>query len=127
MREQDRTVPVRASGVLVVEIHGELDIATVSRWTTVLEAAICELPGPHLLVLDLATLEFLSARGAWGLLHAIECGRGRGIACCLIVTPGSVAERVVRLSGLAGEVPVYPDRVTAVAASQPVEMRWLVG
>ncbi|MEV6642596.1 STAS domain-containing protein [Amycolatopsis sp. NPDC051371] len=127
MRDRKETVSERTSGVLVVEIRGELDIGTVVRWTTLIEAAICELPGPHLLVLDLTALEFLSARGAHGLLEAVESCRDRGIAGCLIVTPGSVADRVVRLTGLAGLVRVFPNRLTAIAACQPVEMRWLPG
>jgi anti-anti-sigma factor len=127
MRDQDGTTPERTSGVLVVEVHGEVDIDTVLRWTTVIEAAICELPDPHLLVLDLATLQFLSGRAARRLFEAVECCRSRGIAGCLIVTPGSRAERVVRLAGLPGRVPVYPNRVAAIAATQPVEVRWLVG
>ena len=127
MRDEEDTISERTSGVLVVEVRGELDIGTVLRWTTLIEAAICELPEPHLLVLDLTVLEFLSARGARGLLDAVESCRDRGIAGCLIVTPGSVADRVVRLTGLAGRVRVFPNRLTAIAACQPVEMRWLPG
>ncbi|WP_329045431.1 STAS domain-containing protein [Amycolatopsis sp. NBC_01488] len=127
MRDRNPAVAERTSGVLVVEIRGELDIATVVRWTTVIEAAICELPEPHLLVLDLGSLEFLSARGVRGLLEAMECCQERGIAGCLIITPGSVAARVVRLTGLADRFRVFPNRLTAIAASQPVEMRWLPG
>ncbi len=63
--------------MLVVEVRGELDISTVLRWTAVLEAAICELTAPHLLVLDLE-LEFLSASGARGLLGAVERCPRRG-------------------------------------------------
>ncbi|GAB3149641.1 STAS domain-containing protein [Amycolatopsis sp. NPDC004378] len=127
MRDQEQAVTERTSGVLVVEIRGELDIATVLRWTTLIEAAICELPEPHLLVLDLTSLEFLSARGARGLLEALESCRERGIAGCLIATPGTVAARVVRLTGLVDRVPVFPNRLSAIAAYQPVEMRWLPG
>lgn len=127
MLDQDEAVSERTSGALVVEIRGELDIATVLRWTTVIEAAICELPEPHLLVLDLTALEFLSAHGARGLLEAVESCRDRGIAGCLIVTPGTTADRVVLMTGLAGRVRVFPNRLTAIAACQPVEMRWLPG
>jgi anti-anti-sigma factor len=115
----------RASGVLVVEVRGELDIDTVLRWTAVIEAAICELPGPHLLAVDLGQLGFLSARGAAGLLEAFDLCRDRGVDGCLIVPAGTVVSRVVCLSGLDRQVPVYPDRLAAIAACQPVEMRWL--
>ncbi|WP_328452532.1 STAS domain-containing protein [Amycolatopsis sp. NBC_00438] len=117
--------PERTSGFLVVEVRGELDIATVVRWTTVLEAAICELPGPHLLAVDLGELDFLSARGAAALLEAFDLCRDRGIDCCLILPPATSVSRVVQLCGLDRRVPVYPDRLAAIAACQPVEMRWL--
>ncbi|MEV7043136.1 STAS domain-containing protein [Amycolatopsis sp. NPDC051061] len=128
MRDRHQAVVERTSGgALVVEVRGELDIGTVLRWTTLIEAAICELPEPHLLVLDLMALEFLSAQGVRGLFAAIECCRDRGTAGCLIVNPGSVADRVVRMAGLADRVRVFPNRLTAIAACQPVEMRWLPG
>jgi anti-anti-sigma factor len=115
----------RTGGVLVVEVRGELDIDTVLRWTAVIEAAICELPGPHLLAVDLTQLDFLSARGAAGLLEAFDLCRERGVDGCLIAPADTVVSRVVCLSGLDRRVPVYPDRLAAIAACQPVEMRWL--
>jgi anti-anti-sigma factor len=122
--DQNGTISERTSGVLVVEVHGELDIAVVVRWTALVEAAFCELPEPHLLVLDLTELEFLTARAGRALLEAIGGCRGRGIAGCLIVVPGSIVDRVVRVAGIADRVPVFPNRLTAIAACQPVEMRW---
>ncbi|MCR6488019.1 STAS domain-containing protein [Amycolatopsis sp. OK19-0408] len=127
MRDRNGAVTERTSGALVVEIRGELDISTVLRWTTLIEAAICELPEPHLLVLDLSSLEFLSARGARGLLEAVESCRERNIGGCVIATPGGVVDRMVRLAGLAEAVRVFPNRLTAIAACQPVQMRWLPG
>ncbi|MBE1493015.1 anti-anti-sigma factor [Amycolatopsis lexingtonensis] len=127
MRDQNGIAPERTSGVLVVEVRGQLDIDTVLQWTTVIEATICELPGPHLLVLDLGELEFLSVRGIRGLLRAFELCWERGISGCLIATPGGAVERVIRLTGLAGRVPLFPHRVAAIAAYQPTEMRWLPG
>ncbi|MDQ7802837.1 STAS domain-containing protein [Amycolatopsis sp. A133] len=122
---RDDIASQRTSGVLVVEVRGELDIDTVLRWTTVLEAAICELPAPRLLVLDLTMLEFLSVRGVRGLLGVFDLCRVRGIAGCLIVPPGSAVDRVVRFTGLGGRVPVFPHRLLAIATHQPTEMRWL--
>lgn len=122
---RDDIVSARTGGVLVVEVRGELNIAAVRRWTTVLEAAICELPGPHLLALDLGRLEFLSVRGVRGLLDVLDLCRVRGIAGCLIVSPGSGVERTVRLTGVGDRVPVFPHRLLAIATYQPTEMRWL--
>jgi anti-anti-sigma factor len=125
MRDHDHAPAARTSGALVVEIRGELDIATVLRWTTVLEAAICELPGPHLLVVDLGQLEFLSARGAAGLVEAFDLCRERDIEGCLIAGAATSVGRVLHLTGLDRRVPVFPDRLSAIAASQPEQMRWL--
>ncbi|MEV6832268.1 STAS domain-containing protein [Amycolatopsis sp. NPDC051102] len=122
---RDDIAPERPGGVLVVEVRGELDIGSVLRWTTVVEAAICELPGPHLLALDLGMLEFLSIRGAHGVAGVFALCREHGIAGCLIAQPGSNVERVVRFTGLAARVPVFADRLLATAAYQPVAVRWL--
>ncbi|MEV4055291.1 STAS domain-containing protein [Amycolatopsis sp. NPDC049688] len=122
---RDDTAPERPGGVLVVEVRAEPDIDPVLRWTTVFEAAICELPGPHLLVLDLGMLDFLSARGARGVLGAFARCRDHGIAGCLIAPAGSNVERMVRFTGLAARVPVFAHRLLAIAAYQPVAVRWL--
>jgi anti-anti-sigma factor len=122
---RDDIVSPRTGGVLVVEVRGEPDIDAVLRWTAVLEAAICELPGPHLLVLDLGRFEFLSGRGVRGLLDVLDLCRARGIAGCFIAAPGSGVERTVRLTGLGDRAPVFPHRLLAIATYQPTEMRWL--
>ncbi|MEV6879300.1 STAS domain-containing protein [Amycolatopsis sp. NPDC051128] len=111
--------------MLVVEARGERGLTAVLRGPTVLEAAICELPAPHLLVVDLTMLTYLSARGTQALLQAVKRCRHRGIAACLIARPGGVVDRVVWSTGLAEVVPVFPNRLTAIAASQPTEVRWL--
>ncbi|WP_410630846.1 STAS domain-containing protein [Amycolatopsis sp. cmx-4-83] len=126
MRDQDGIATERTSGVLVVEVRGRLDIDTVTQWTAVIEATLCELPGPHRLVIDLGQLEFLSARGIRGLQRAFELCHERGISGCLIANPGSAVEKVIRLAGLAGRVPVFSHRLAAIAAYQPTEMRWLL-
>jgi len=125
MRDHDGTVSERTSGVLVVEVRGEPYLSTLLRWTTMLEAAICELPAPHLLAVDLTMLTYLSARGSRALFQAVKQCRDRGIAACLIATPGDVVDRVLRLTGLAELAPVFPNRLTAIAASQPTEVRWM--
>ncbi|ADJ47668.1 hypothetical protein AMES_5843 [Amycolatopsis mediterranei S699] len=115
----------RSGGVLVVEMCGEPGITTVLRRASVLETALCGLPWPRLLVIDLARLDFLSERGVRGLLEAIERCRDRGLPGCLVASPGTGVERVVRRTGLAELVRVFPDRLATIAAYQPVEMRWL--
>jgi anti-anti-sigma factor len=125
MPDHDGTASERTSGVLVVEIRGELDLGTVLRWTTVLEAAICELPAPHLLAVDLTMLTYLTARGSRALFQAVRECRDRRIAACVVAAPGGVVDRVLQLTGLAELAPVFPNRLTAIAASQPTEVRWM--
>lgn len=122
---RDEISSERSGGVLVVEMRGEPGIMTVLRWATELETALCELPWPRLLVIDLGRLDFLSERGVRGLLEALERCRDRGLPGCLVAQPGTGVERVVRRTGLGDRVPVFPDRLATVAAYQPVEVRWL--
>jgi len=124
MRDDD-IASERSGGVLVVEMRGEPGITTVLRWASVLETALCELPWPRLLVIDLGRLDFLSERGVRGLLEAIERCRDRGLPRCLVAPPGTGVERVVRRTGLDELVRIFPDRLATVAAYQPVEVRWL--
>ncbi|MGW3963468.1 STAS domain-containing protein [Amycolatopsis sp. NPDC005003] len=124
MRDDD-IASERSGGVLVVEMRGEPGAATALRWATVLETALGELPWPRFLVIDLGSLASLPAGGVRGLLNVFEVSRARGIRGCLIVSPGSDVDRMVRFAGPAGPVPVFPHRMLAIARYQPAEVRWL--
>ncbi|WP_410614724.1 STAS domain-containing protein [Amycolatopsis sp. lyj-109] len=126
MMRDDDIASERDGGVLVVEMRGEPSIATVLRWATVLDTALCELPWPRLLVIDLGPLDFLSERGGRGLLGALDRCRDRGQPGCLVAAPGTGVERVVRRMRLGERVPVFPDRLATIVAYQPVEVRWLL-
>ncbi|MFB9684945.1 STAS domain-containing protein [Amycolatopsis plumensis] len=122
---RDDIASERSAGVLVVEMRGEPGITTLLRWATVLETAVCELPWPRLLVIDLGRLDFLSDGGVRGLLEAFDRCRDRGLSGCLVAPPGTGVERVVRRTRLVERVPVFPDRLATIVAYQPVEVRWL--
>ncbi len=122
---RDDIASEQTGGALVVEMRGEPGIATVLRWATVFETALCELPGPRLLVIDLGLLDFLSECGGRGLSEAFERCRDRGLAGCLVAPPGTGVDRVVRRTGLGNRVPVFPHRLATIAAYQPVAVRWL--
>ncbi len=124
MRDDD-IASERSGGVLVVEMRGEPGITTVLRWATVLETALCELPWPRLLVIDLGPLDFLSECGVRRLLEALDRCRDRGLPGCLVAPPGTGVERVVRRARLGERVRVFPDRLATIVAYQPVEVRWL--
>ncbi|GHG08208.1 MULTISPECIES: STAS domain-containing protein [Amycolatopsis] len=122
---RDDIASERSGGVLVVEMRGEPAITTLLRWATVLETAVCELPWPRLLVIDLGRLDFLSDGGVRGLLEAFDRCRDRGLPGCLVAPPGTGVDRVVRRTRLVERVPVFPDRLATIVAYQPVEVRWL--
>ncbi|MEU0532060.1 STAS domain-containing protein [Amycolatopsis tolypomycina] len=123
MRDDD--VASERPGVLVVEMLGEPGISTVLRWASVLETALCELPWPRLLVIDLGRLDFLSEHGVRRLCEALERCRDRDLPGCLVAPPGTGVERVVRRTRLGDRVPVFPDRLATIVAYQPLEVRWL--
>ncbi|OLR92957.1 STAS domain-containing protein [Actinokineospora bangkokensis] len=56
--------------------------------------------------LDLRGLTLLSAAGVRTLAQAVVSGRERGLAVTLVVAPGSVAARVLRVADPRGELPV---------------------
>ncbi|MEV7097852.1 STAS domain-containing protein [Amycolatopsis sp. NPDC051045] len=122
---RDDIASARSAGVLVVEMRGEPGITTVLEWAAVFETTLGELPWPRLLVIDLGRLDSLSERGVRGLLEAFERCRDRGLPGCLVASPGTGVERVVRRTGLGDRVPVFPDRLATIVAYQPVEVRWL--
>ena len=57
----------RGDDVVVVAVHGELDVATVPR----LHERLCRLPG-HTVELDLAGVQFIDPAGLRGLLASAE-------------------------------------------------------
>jgi anti-anti-sigma factor len=81
-----------SGGATLVSARGDLDIATVARLRRVLE----EQTGA--VVLDLRDLEFMAAEGLHLLVAAEARARVDGLD--LILVPGAVAERLLRLTGL---------------------------
>ncbi|WP_410572324.1 STAS domain-containing protein [Amycolatopsis sp. cmx-4-61] len=82
-------------GTAVVEVAGELDLATAPRLRELLVAQTTNAL-THL-VIDLRGVQFLSATGLAAVEHGYLLALERGIACTVRVDPGSRALRVIRL------------------------------
>ena len=101
---QAQVVPLRyetsspSEGVVVLTLHGELDLATVPD----LELAFMEAEtgDDRVIVVDLRPLDFLDLAGARCLLAADERARRAGRA--MHVVAGPRAERLFALAGLDG-------------------------
>jgi anti-anti-sigma factor len=104
-------VPVpRSSGVgtaavapaaLVVRVSGEIDIATAPALAEALRARL-EAAGPGAeLIVDLAAVTFIDARGLATLLEAAETARSRGIVLRTTGRP-SCLRRIIAVTGDGG-------------------------
>ena len=82
---------------LRLAVTGEIDIATVDRFTDALEGAIDQ--EPQALVVDLAEVTFMASAGVSALLNAY--GRSTGVGIPLSVTNcGRAVERILDISGV---------------------------
>jgi anti-sigma B factor antagonist len=96
----DLTVGIRRHGrVTVVEVDGEIDIASAPQLEHVLGQALI---GGAEIVIDLAAVEFMDVSGLRVLLNAQRQADGDGIPVMLVNVPSPVM-RLVVLTG-AGEV-----------------------
>ena len=93
--EQLRIVTQRATRRLVLELHGELDMATSPQLSDALDELVEG--GPATLVLDLRGVSFLDSTGLKAIFSARNASRDRGQQ--LAVTPGLTA----------GSAPAQPD------------------
>ncbi|MGW3963998.1 STAS domain-containing protein [Amycolatopsis sp. NPDC005003] len=89
------TVHRPAPGTAVVEVDGDLDLATAPRLHELIAATAS---GALIrLVLDLRGVQFLSATGLAAVEHGYLLAAERGIACAVRVHPAGRALRVIRL------------------------------
>lgn len=90
------TVRNRGSG-RVLELAGELDLATVER----LDAELLQTPpdGSRILVVDLRGLTFMDSTGLKSMLQAEQLHRARGVRLVLVRGERPI-QRVFEVSGL---------------------------
>ncbi|SMC20114.1 anti-sigma B factor antagonist [Desulfacinum hydrothermale DSM 13146] len=101
----------REQGVLVVEMHGKLDITTVPHFK---ERSASWVEGDHrALVLDFAHVSFVDSSGLGSLVALfkhIKSKEGRLALCCL----SQEIQGVFSITRLDRVIPVYEDRSRAV-------------
>ncbi|TQL18155.1 STAS domain-containing protein [Streptomyces sp. SLBN-134] len=108
------TITTRDAGTgPVLEITGDLDHATAPELRTVVEGLT--LTVGHLLVVDLARLDFCDSSGISALLSARSWAITHGGGIALATVPAHTA-RILRIVGLDQVFTLHPD-VSAATAS----------
>lgn len=108
------------SGVTVITVGGELDLATASE----LDDFMCRTrrPGDHLVV-DLADVTFIDCSGLRPLLRAHHRLRADGTKIYL-AAPQPLPARVLKITGIDRWMPVHasqPEAVKAALAGPPAQ------
>jgi anti-anti-sigma factor len=104
---------IRVGHRAVLAVSGELDLATVDRLQTAVEAAIAS--GAAEVWVDLSHVGFMDSTGVRLLLSARALLRARSKSLAVICPPGPV-RRVLEVSGLDRSLAIHPDRAAAHAA-----------
>lgn len=113
---------------IVVTVRGELDLATAPYLrdvlVTVLGHSATEPPArplPEVLVVDVSSLELLSAAGATVLYAAHQLAADMGVRLRLVtgVRP-SASARILRITGLDSVLDVYPSLQATVVCLPPL-------
>lgn len=105
----------RHAGWTVLEVTGELDIATRKRLGDRLDEALSA-AGPADVVLDFSGLDFCDASGLSLLVTARRRIRNRHGELRLVCPEGRV-RRLLRVAGMSRSIPVYDSLEEAVAGA----------
>ena len=92
---------------LVLELKGEIDLATASTYRQALERAVTHAAHADLVVLDLRRVAFCGAAGLRVLLAAAEACARRDVTFTVAVEPASQLDRVIVLTGLDDRLQCY--------------------
>jgi anti-sigma B factor antagonist len=105
----ERSVADQSAGrVEVIELAGDLDMATIEAF----EEALAEEPGEAgPLLLDLTRLEFMDSTGLRGMLQARE-GRDR---IAVLISPESQVGRILEIAGVDEVLEIFGEREPAIA------------
>jgi len=101
-------------GVRLLEVHGELDLATAPRLCARLDAA--RAARVRRLVVDLTDVGFCDSTGLRALLGAGREIRIDGGRFAVAVQPGGPVARLFEVVGVGESLRVYEDPVEALAA-----------
>lgn len=101
------------SGAAVLEVSGEVDMATEEDFGRAIRDAINAAGNPGIVVLDLRGVEFMAACGVRTVSEATRgfCENGGKVKAA--VKPGEVAE-ILDLMGAGRYLETYPDAASAV-------------
>ena len=103
---QFAVTPVERASDHVLQVTGELDIATVAVLRDAVGKAIAE--APRALLVDLTTTRFLDSTGCRELVRTAKAGRAAGIAIEVVAPPENWrVRRVVDFVQLSAVVPVH--------------------
>ena len=97
------------AAVRVVRVEGEFDLAACACFRLASELAESEL-----VVVDLRAATFLDSH-ALGELIALQRESSRRGAHLAILRPQGAADRIFKLTGMDGHLPLYDDRVPVLA------------
>ena len=98
--------PVERSSDLVLQVSGELDIATVAVLRDAVGKAIAEAPGA--LLVDLTPARFLDSTGCRELVRTAKAGAAAGVPVEVVAPPDNWrVRRVVDFVQLSAIVPVH--------------------
>ena len=106
----------------ILHVRGIVDAYTLDRWQRLLESAIntTAIEGGRHLIIDLTKVEFVSLRTIFALAELTRQGWRLGVAISVVeARPYTVTGRVVEITGLTDWLPVYPELLDALAATQP--------
>jgi anti-anti-sigma factor len=104
------------SGVAAIEVRGELDLATVGELATVVDRALN--PGPKSLVIDLTRCAFIDS-SVLSMLIDLRTRLGNSDRPRLAVVADDQPLRVLRLTGLDAEIPVFASPPDALTTLEP--------
>ncbi|MFJ4470803.1 STAS domain-containing protein [Streptomyces sp. NPDC089424] len=103
---------VRRRGWTVVQVAGELDIATAGALRACLDGLVAD-HAPARIVLDLSRLEFCDASGLRVFVGAYRAALGGGGALRL-VCPDGMTRSVLRITALTTLIPVHATLARAL-------------
>ena len=103
---QFEVTPVHRTHDTALEVHGELDVATVRELGTAVRAALDRTPAR--LLLDLTHTRFIDSTGCRELVRAVKAGTAAGVPVEAVVPPDNWrVRRVVDLVQLSAVVAVH--------------------
>lgn len=103
---------------VVVQLAGELDMATAPQLRTALHTTLASPTSPAEVRVDLGTASFIDAASVGVLIEGRETARRTGVGFS-IQNPTGVVRRVLDILGLAEALHVEPAPRTAAAPPMP--------